>query len=200
VSVPPWTAYDEGYLRAYQWAGALAGGAQLPQEASPVRLGPGEVAHARFAPVGASGYFGEDKPYRSGFILVGGPVGLALTGAASIARNAAKKREAQRAAVPRWHQLGSADVVVTNQRLLATIKGQTGSLWYAETGPLQLAAGAGGAPVVQFQPSGQPPLRLESPMVPLLFVFVHHLVDGQPPGVPMPPGLLERARADGRIR
>ena len=199
MSAPPWTAFDEGYLRAYQWAGALAGGAQLPQEASPVQLGPGEVAHARFAPVSVSGYFGEDKPYRSGFILVGGPVGLALTGAASYARNQAKKAEAQRAAIPKWHALGSADVVVTNQRLLATVNGQTGSMWHAETGPMQLTPGPSGAPGVQFQPSGQPPLRLESPMAPLLFVFVHHLVDGRPPGVPMPAGLLERAQAEGRL-
>src|SRR5262249_34411044 len=48
VSVAAWTAYDEGYLRAYQWAGALGGGAALPQEAVTVQLGPGEIAHARF--------------------------------------------------------------------------------------------------------------------------------------------------------
>jgi len=200
VSTQAWTAFDEGYLRAYEWAGALAGGAAMPQEASPVQLGPGEVAHARFAPVGISGFFGEDAQYRKSFFLVGGPLGLALTGAASLAHNASKKAEAQRKAQPRWHVLGSADVVVTSQRLVATGNGQTGSFWYAETGPLQLAAGQGGAPAVQFQPSDQPLLRLESSFAPLLFVFVHHLMDGRPPGVPMPAGLLERARSQGRIR
>ncbi len=200
VSAAPWTVYDDGYLRAYEWSGALAGGASLPVEASPTQLGPGEVAHARFAPVGVAGYFGEDKEYRRSFFLVGGPVGLALTGAASLAHNASKKAEAQRAAVPRWHRLGTADIVVTNQRLVATGNGQTGSFWYAEAGPLQLAAGAGGVPAVQFQPAGQPLLRLESAWAPLLYVFVHHLVDGRPPGVPLPPGLLERARAQGRLR
>jgi hypothetical protein len=197
VSAPAWSTFDEGYLRAYQWSGALAGRAALPREASPVQLGPGEVAHARFAPVGVSGYFGEDGQYRRSFLLVGGPVGLAVTGAASLAYNASKKAEAQRKARPRWHPLGAADVVVTSQRLVVNANGRSGSFWYAQMSPLQLAAGSGG-PSVQFQPEGQPVLRLESPWVPLIYVFVHHLVDGRPPGVPLPPGLLERARAQGR--
>jgi hypothetical protein len=200
VSAPAWSAYDEGYVRAYEWAGALAGGAALPQEAAAAPLGPGEVAHARFAPVGVSGFFGEDKQYRNSFFLIGGPVGLALTGAASLARNASKKAEAQRAAVPRWHQLGTADLLVTSQRLLTSANGQSGSFWYAETSPLQLGPAPGGVPAVSFQPAGQPLLRVESPWSPLLYVFVHHLVDGRPPGVPMPAGLLERARAQGRLR
>jgi len=199
VSAAPWSASDEGYLRAYEWAAALAGGAALPREPSATPLGPGEVAHAHFAPVGVSGYFGEDKPYRPGFLLVGGPVGLALTGAASLARNAAKKAEARRAAVPRWHSLGAADLVVTTQRLVLTGNGRAESYWYAETSPLQLVAGGTGVPGAQFQPAGAPALRLDSPWAPMVFVFVHHLVDGRPPGVPMPAGLLERARAQGRL-
>jgi len=43
-------------------------------------------------------------------------------------------------------------------------------------------------------------LRLDSPWAPLVYVFVHHLVDGRPPGVPMPSGLLERATQEGRLR
>jgi hypothetical protein len=200
MSAAAWTAHEEGYLRAYDWASALAGGAQLPVEAAATPLGPGEVAHAQFAQVAVSGFFGEEREVRSSFFLIGGPVGLAVTGAASLAHNAAKKNEAQRAAIPRWHALGSADVVVTSQRLVAAGGGHGGSLSYAELGPLQLTTGTGGVAAVGLQPAGQPPLRLESPWVPLLYVFVHHLVDGRPPGVPMPPGLLERARGAGRIR
>jgi hypothetical protein len=200
MGVPAWSAYDEGYLQAYQWAGALAGGAALPQEAAPAPLGPGEVAHARFASVGVAGYFGEAKEYRRSFLLVGGPVGLALTGAASMARNASKKAEAERAAKPRWHRLGAADVAVTSQRMVVTGNGQTGSFWYAEIGPLQLTSGAGGIPAVQLQPAGQPTLRLESAYAPVLFVFVHRLTDGQAPAVPLPAGLLDRARQQGRIQ
>jgi hypothetical protein len=198
VSVAPWTASDEGYLQAYQWAAALAGGAQLPREATPTQLGPGEVAHARFAPVRVDGYFGEDKQYRSSFLLVGGPVGLALTGAASLARNASKKAEAERAAISRWHPLGSIDLVVTNQRLV--VAGEPSkSFWYAETGPLQMAVGPQGTPAVLVQPAANPLLRLESPSAAVLYVFVHHLVDGRPPGVPLPPGLLDRAGQQGRL-
>jgi hypothetical protein len=198
VNAPAWSAFDEGYLRAYQWAGSLAGGAALPQESVPMQLGPGEIAHARFAPVGVSGYFGENAEYRRSFLLVGGPVGLAVTGAASLAYNASKKADAERRARPRWHPLGAAEIIVTSQRLVGSVNGQSGSFWYAETSPLQIAAGSGG-PSVQFQPAGQPLLRLESPWVPLLYVFVHQLVDGRPPGVPMPPGLLDRAKAQGRL-
>jgi hypothetical protein len=199
MAVAPWTAIDEGYLRAYQWAGALAGGAALPQEQVPTALGPGEVAHARFAPVALSGYFGESSEYRKSFLLVGGPVGLAVTGAASYARNKAKEAEARRAAVPRWHQLGPAEVVVTSQRLVLNGNGAGGSFWYAQTSPIQLGPGSGGVPAVQFQPADQPPLRLEMAFAPLLYVFVHRIVDGQAPGVPVPPGLLERAAAEGRL-
>ena len=99
------------------------------------------MAHGHF-PVSVAGYFGEQREYGRSFFLIGGPVGLAVTGAASMARNASKKREAERAALPRWHALGTADVVVTNQRLVATANGQVGSFPYAELGPLQLAPGA----------------------------------------------------------
>jgi hypothetical protein len=117
-----------------------------------------------------------------------------------MARNAAKRAEAERAAKPRWHRLGTADVVVTNQRLAATAKGGTSSFWYAELSPLQLVVGKAGIPAVQFQPAGQPVLVLESAWAPLLYVFVHHLVDGRPPTLPLPVGLLERAKAQGRLQ
>lgn len=199
MSVTGWSAYDEGYLRAYQWSASLAAGASLPQETTAVTLGPGEVAHAHLSPVGVFGYFGEQTDYRRSFLLFGGPVGLAVTGAASLAYNASKKAEAQRKATPRWHQLGPADLVITSQRLLITAQGRLESLWYAEAGPVSPAVGTGGIPAIQLQPAGMPILRLESAWAPMAYVFVHHLVDGRPPGVPMPEGLLERARAQGRL-
>ena len=197
MSTPAWTFEDEGYLRAYQWSSALAGGAALPTEQAPIPLGPGEVAHAHLAPVRITGYFGENASYRRSFLLLGGPVGLALTGAASLARNASKKAEAERAARPRWHDLGTADVVVTSQRMAATVGGKVESFWYAESGAPEWAPGR--APAVQLQPGGMPLLRFESPWAPLLYVFVRRLIDGRPPAVPLPQGLLERARAEGRL-
>lgn len=199
MSVAGWTDYDEGYLRAYQWAGALAGGVALPQEPVPVALGPGETAHLHVSPVNLHGYFGQNAEYRRSFVLLGGPVGLALTGAASLAHNASKKADAERAAKPRWHALGPADLIMTSQRLLVTLNGEAQSLWYAEMGPLQPATGPGGVPAVQLQPARMPLLRIESSSAPVLFVLVHHLLEGRPPGVPMPEGLLERARAAGRL-
>jgi hypothetical protein len=199
MSTTTWTVSDEGYLRAPQWAAALAAGAALPLEASPVRLGPGEVAHGRFSPVGLAGFFGEDRGYRRSFLLFGGPVGLALTGAASIAHNQSKKAEAQRAAQPRWHDLGTAEVVVSGQRLVLVARGKVESLWYAETPPLQWAPPSNGIAALQLQPHGMPLLRLTSPWAPLAYVFVHHLVDGRPPAVPLPSGLLDRAAAEGRL-
>ena len=53
---------------------------------------------------------------------------------------------------------------------------------------------------MQLQPADRPLLRLESPGAPLLYVFAHYLVDGQAPALPMPAGLLERARQQGRLR
>jgi hypothetical protein len=199
VSTTTWTASDEGYLRAHQWAAALAGGAALPEEPSPVRLGPGESAHARLSPVSLSGFFGEDAGYRRSFLMIGGPVGLALTGAASVARNQAKKAEAERAAQPRWHDLGAAEVVVTGQRLVVIARGKVESLWHADTPAPQWAPARRGIPALQLQPNGMPVLRLESPWAPLAYVFVHHLLDGRPPTVPLPNGLLDRAAAEGRL-
>jgi hypothetical protein len=199
VAAAAWSAYDEGYLMAYQWAGALAAGSALPQEQPTVQLGPGEVEHSNFPGVAVFGHFGENKEYHKGFLLVGGPVGLALTGAASAARNASKKREAELAAVPRWHALGAASVVLTSQRLVLLMGGELQSLWHAECGPLQPAISPNGAPAVQFQPKSMPPLRLDFAWAPLLYVFTHHLLDGQPPAVPLPEGLLERAASAGRL-
>ena len=200
MSVTYWNAYDEGYLRAHQWALALAHGTKMPQEVAAIRLGPGEVAHSRIAPVEVAGYYGDNVEYRPSLFLVGGPVGLAVTGAASIAHNQMKKAEAQRAATPRWHRLGTAEVLVTNQRMAVTGNGRTGSFWYAELSPLQLIVGQGGSPAVQFQPDNQPVLLFESAWAPMLYVFVHHLVDGRPPGLNIPAGLLERAKSQGRLR
>ena len=198
VGTAAWSAYDEGYLRAYQWAASLAGGSALPQEAPTVQLGPGEVAHAHFAPVSIVGYYGENVPYRKSFLLLGGPVGWAVTGAASYAHNQSKKRQAEQAAVPSWHTLGQADVVLTGQRIALTLNGQVESLWFAETGAPEWSAGPDG-PAITINAPSMPPLRLLTSWAPLLFVFAHHLVDGRPPGVPMPEGLLDRARAQGLL-
>ena len=199
MTTASWSQYDEGYLRAYEWSAALAGGAPLPHVASPVPMGPGEVAHAHLAPVTVAGHFGEDASYRRSFLLVGGPVGLALTGAASIAHNQSKKAEAQRASIARWHDLGSGSVVVTSQRIVIMLPSGPHPVSYADAGTVEWAQARGGGPAVAMQPAGMPPLLLESAWAPLVYVFAHRVVDGAAPGVPLPEGLLERAQVEGRL-
>ena len=199
MAAAEWTVYDEGYLQAYQWSGALAGGTPLPQVESPVQLGPGEVAHAQIAPVGLSGFFGEQKDANTGVLLFGGPAGLLLTGAASYAHRQDAKRAAARAAVPTWHGLGQGGITLTNQRVVLELNGQAQSYWYAEAGAFEATTSPQGFPAVQFQPNGAPLLRIDSEWAPMLYVFAHFLVDGAAPGVPMPEGLLERAQAQGRL-
>ena len=199
MTTAQWSVVDEAYLRAYQWAASLAAGAALPQVASPVALGPGEVAHAQLAPMTIAGYFGEDASYHRSFLLFGGPVGLAVTGAASLAYNADKKAQAQRAAIPRWHDLGTGALLVTSQRMVVMLPNGPHPVSYADAGALEWASARTGGPAVRMQPTGMPPLLLESPWAPLTYVFVHQVVDGTPPGVPMPQGLLERAEVEGRL-
>jgi hypothetical protein len=199
VSTTAWSQTDEGYLRAYQWAASLASGAALPQVQSPVPLGPAEMAHAQIAPVRMAGYFGGDASYHRSFVLLGGPVGLALTGAASLAHNQSKKAEAERNAIPRWNDIGIGQVLVTSQRIVLLLDGGAHPCSYADAGALVWASARGGGPAVRMQPAGMPPLLLESDWAPLVYVFVHAIVDGTPPGVPMPGGLLERAEAEGRM-
>jgi hypothetical protein len=194
-----WNAFDEGYLSAHKWAEALAGGAPLPVEQVPIPLEPDEVAHAHLAPVTVLAYVAENKQYPPALFVFGGPLTLAVTGAVAIGRDAAWRGEAQRAVTPRWHRLGTVDLVVTDRRLLATGQGKTASVAYTLLGPSQLVPGADGGPSVQVQPSGQPALQLESPWSPLLYVFMHQLADGRPPPLPMPPAVVERARAEGRL-
>jgi hypothetical protein len=196
---PEWNAYDEGYLSAYKWARSLGRGARLPVEAVAMALGSDEVAHAHLSPVAFAAYYAAATPYQPSFFVFGGPVGLAVTASVQYGRDAASRAQAQRAGAPRWHRLGMADVVVTNQRLLVTGEGRTGSLSHSETSPIQLVAGMAGGPAAQLQPAGEPPLQLESPWAPVLYVFVRQIVDGHPPAVPMPPAVLERAKAEGRL-
>lgn len=199
MSTSGWTDYDEGYLRARRWAETLAGGGALPVEPAQVPLEPGEVAHAHIAPVTFAAYFVHGTPYQPTFFVFGGPVGLGVTASIQYGREAAWRAQAQRAGAPQWHRLGAADVVVTNERLIATDEKRTGVLAYSQIGSVQLVAGMDGGPALQLQPTGEPALQLASPWAPVLYVFVRQLVDGRPPAVPIPPAVLERAKTEGRL-
>jgi len=163
VGAEPWNAYHDGYVRAYEWARALAGGAPLPVEPATVPLEPGEIAHAHVSPVTFAGYFAAGTSYQPSFFVFGGPVGLAVTASMQYGRDAAWRAQAQRDGAPRWHRLGVADVVVTSTRLYLAGDGKAGSIPYPEMGPVQLVAGLEGGAAVQFQRPGEPPLQLASP-------------------------------------
>jgi hypothetical protein len=199
LSTSGWTDYDEGYLRARRWAETLSGGGALPVEAAPVPLEPGEVAHAHVAPVTFAAYFVQGMPYQPTYFVFGGPVGLGVTASVQYGREAAWRAQAERAGTPQWHLLGAAGVLVTNERLILTGGERTGALAYSQIGRVQFVAGMDGGPAVQLQPEGDPALQLAFPWAPVLYVFVHHLVNGRPPAVPIPPAVLERAKTEGRL-
>jgi hypothetical protein len=192
MSSEDWNAFDEGYVSAYRWAKSLAGGAELPVETSPVPLDPGEVAHAHLAPFTFAAFVAAGFQYQPIF-------GIFVTGQVAIGRRTVPRTEAHSAGLPRWHALATVDVIATNRRLIASGGGKTGSLGYGETGPLQLAEGLDGGPAVQFQPAGGPALQLASPWAPVLYVLARTVADGRPPNVPVPPAVLERAKAEGRL-
>jgi hypothetical protein len=187
-----WNAFDEGYVTAYGWAGSLAGGADLPVETSPVPLDPGEIAHAHLAPFTFAAYVAAGFQYQPIF-------GIFVTGQVAIGRRTVPRTETHPAGAPRWHGIATVEVTVTNRRLIASGGGKSGSLGYGELGPLQLAQGLDGGPAVQFQPAGGPALQLASPWAPVLYVFARTVADGRPPEVPIPPVVLARAKAEGRI-
>jgi hypothetical protein len=193
VSGEPWNAFDEGYVSAYRWAEALTRGAALPVETAPVPLEPGEVAHAHLAPFTFAAFVATGFEYQKIF-------GIFVTGEVALGRRADRRAEATHAAhTPRWHGIGTVEVTVTNQRLIASGGGKTGAIAYGEAGPLQLAPGLDGGPAVEFQPPGSPALELSGPWAPLLYVFARTIVDGRPPALPIPPAVLARAKAEGRL-
>jgi hypothetical protein len=189
-----WTDYDEGYVQAHDWSAALAAGAALPVVETEIPLEPGEVAHAHVGPVTVAAYVAGGFTYQPLF-------GIFVTGEVALGRRASWRASTPRASTAvRWHRIGFVDLVVTNTRIAVMGNGRAGSVSYAETGPVELAAGMDGGPALQLRPPGYPTIQLESPWAPLLYVFVHTLADGRPPAVPMPAAVAGRAKATGRLQ
>src|SRR5215475_14258624 len=187
VSESSWNDYDEGYVSAYRWAGALAAGAELPVEAATIQLEPGEVEHAHLPAFTLAAYVAGGFQYQPLF-------GIFVTGQVALGRRAAWRADTRSASTPRWQRVGVVGVVATDRRVVVSGEGKTGSVGYGELGPVQLVAGMGGGPAVQLRPPDHPTLQLESPWAPLLYVIVHQLVDGRPPTVTLPVAVLERAK------
>jgi len=192
VNDEPWNAFDEGYVSAYRWAEALTRGAALPVETVPVPLEPGEVAHAHLAPFTFAAYVATGVQYQKIF-------GIFVTGEVALGRRTDRTETTVAGGTLRWHGIATVDVTVTNRRLIASGGGRTGAMRYGETGPLQLAPGLDGGPAVQLQPAAGPALQLSGPWAPLLYVFARTVLDGRPPEVAIPPVVLARAKAEGRL-
>ena len=185
-----WSVYDEGYCGPTV-VGFAGGGRDAAQEATAQPLGPSEIAPPTCAGRRVR-LLRRAEDYRRSFLLVGGPVGLALTGAASYAHNQSKKAEAQRAASrsgTRW----AAPIGDDEPAAAITLNGQLESLsrggrpahpydrqrWHSRR-PFAAVEHAGAATRICIRARA----HARSPPV-----------DGRPPGVPMPEGLLDRARA-----
>jgi hypothetical protein len=193
VNDPGWTNFDEGYVSAHDWAAALTGGAPLPVEEATIELEPGEIQHTHLGGLTVGAYVPGGFQFQKIF-------GIFVTGEVALGRRATWRTDARTDAAPRWRRVAVADAIVTDRRLIVTNDERTGSVTLGEIGRVELVPGMEGGPALQLQPAGFPaPLQLGSPFAPLLFVFVHQLVDGRPPAVPMPPAVLERARAAGRL-
>lgn len=89
---------------------------------------PNEVAHIK---ADAFGWRWEpaEVAYDRNLLLLGGPVGMAITGIASTVVNRRTRRRAERAAAPAWRSLGPLVVIATNQRLLVWYQDAWWSIW-----------------------------------------------------------------------
>jgi hypothetical protein len=69
--------------------------------------------------------------YDRRLLLLGGPIGMAITGLGSVVANRRSRRRAERAAAPAWRPLGPLVVVATDQRLLVWHQHAWWSVWYS---------------------------------------------------------------------
>lgn len=91
---------------------------------------PGEVASMQ---VDAYGWRWEpsDVTYDRRLLLLGGPIGMAVSGVASIVANRGARRRAERDAAPAWRALGTLIVIATDLRLLVWHQDAWNSVWYS---------------------------------------------------------------------
>lgn len=91
---------------------------------------PGETARLQ---VDAFGWRWEpaDVTYDRRLVLLGGPVGMALTGIVSAVSSRRARERAERGAAPAWRPLGSLPVIATDQRLLVWHQDSWWSVWYS---------------------------------------------------------------------
>lgn len=115
---------------AFDLAGEVAAGAELPTLASAVLLDAGEVLHADVTADGWR-FEGSDITYAAPrTVAVGGPFMFGLVAASSAAARRRARQEAEAMAAPQWRSLGTLRVLVTGRRLLVWHQGEWASVWY----------------------------------------------------------------------
>jgi hypothetical protein len=72
-----------------------------------------------------------DATYERQTLLLGGPIGFAISGLASALGNRRARRNAELAAAPQWRPLGPLEVIATTDRLLVWHDGAWSSVWYS---------------------------------------------------------------------
>lgn len=120
---------------------------------------PNEVAHIK---VDAFGWRWEpaEVAYDRNVLLLGGPVGMAITGIASVVANRRARRRAERAAAPAWRPLGPLVVIASDHRLLVCYQQAWWSVWYSAITAIHLGEGHD---EVELHFAADPPYRLSCP-------------------------------------
>jgi hypothetical protein len=91
---------------------------------------PNEVAHIKADALGWR-WEPSEATYDRNILLLGGPVGMAITGVASVVANRRARRRAERVAAPAWRPLGPLVIIATDRRLLVWHQAAWWSVWYA---------------------------------------------------------------------
>ncbi|MDP9793930.1 hypothetical protein J2S43_002442 [Catenuloplanes nepalensis] len=127
-------------------------------------------------------FHGIDVEYSTGGYAFGGGLMFVAAGMlAGAANDARKRRRAENQARPQWRPLGTAPVVITDQRLLVMIDNQWQS---SELRALVSMQPEPGDWAVTMHFEGAPPLRLRGPWVPWMTVAISASMFGRP----FPPG------------
>jgi hypothetical protein len=138
-----------------------------PTWAEPIAhlLLPGEVAKMQ---ADAYGWRWEpaDVTYDRRHLLLGGPIGMAITGFASVMANRRARRRAEREAAPAWRPLGPLSVIATDLRLFVWHLGDWHSVWYLSIARTGLDAAESSVEIDFFDAS---PYRLDSDEAGCLF-------------------------------
>ncbi|GAB3480361.1 hypothetical protein [Nocardiopsis coralliicola] len=174
----PGDVWTLGWRSAVDLRSALLGGAGLPElPFVPVRLEPGETAHAELV-LDYRRFYGTDVSYSqtSGFYF-GSPVFVAASLAGQGLGNMAAKNRAEAQARAQWREHQRVTAYLTDTRLLALVDGHRWLSWW-HAGAMQVHTLLEEWSVVQMFGDTEP-LRWEGPAAPWLAVALVDLVYGR---------------------